>query len=152
MSETFAANLRAEMGRQNFHPEWLVERGAVNREPTPDEIDAIVLCLGVPESRLLVGREELEKEVADLKEEIRLLKIQAEAYTLVDWDLLMEDLEPTDLPNHRLVFGGGMGDKGTLSFQRSDQGLEIWIENYGDGLTYTMNECEEASLIAYLLG
>lgn len=66
---TFAANLRAEMGRQNFHPQWLVERGAVNREPTPDEIDAIVLCLGCPESRLLVSREELEAlhEIAKIR-------------------------------------------------------------------------------------
>lgn len=169
MSETFAANLRAEMYRQGLSHltlayktdsysyftdriySWAYRPGSIE-DPTPSEITSLAAALSVPESRLLVGRDELEKEVADLKEEIRLLKIEAEVYTLVDWDLLMEDLEPTDLPNHRLVFGGGMGDKGTLSFQRSDQGLEIWIENYGDGLTYTMHEGEEAGLIAYLLG
>jgi hypothetical protein len=104
-AETFAANLRAEMGRQRRdvglflqllgevygwpHP-WVPLAG--NYLPTPAEINALATALGCPVERLTVSREELEVklesaflEIAERRgREVRLRERVAELETATD--------------------------------------------------------------------
>lgn len=86
-AEKFAANLRAEMGRQGvsrvrlfsilnessapgFGPGTLGYLAQIvdgHTTPTPDEIEAIASALGCSVERLTVSREELEAESARLR-------------------------------------------------------------------------------------
>lgn len=88
---TLAANLRAEGGRQNLSlrdlrakfravggAEGALANGHTGRllnaltvgDPTPAEVTALAVALGVPESRLLVSREELEADNEHLRGQV----------------------------------------------------------------------------------
>lgn len=85
MSKTFAANLRAEMGRRGLAWDdwqageecqllWRWSRTEPKSPPTPSEVAALATALGCPVERLTISREDLEEQVAFWKGAARMNK------------------------------------------------------------------------------